>query len=85
LASGRSVIDASLALICIMQAVHTAEIEPAGQHAAWRIKDGAAFRDRMDTPGVTCRENGSLMGEPQPLVLDPADHTGELQHVPRQK
>jgi len=60
-----------------------AKIEPAGRHTAWRIRDAAAFRARMEALGVPYREIGSLIGEPQLFVIDPEGHTWEFQEVPK--
>ncbi len=63
----------------------TASIEPAGRHTAWRIKDAAAFRARMDALGVIYQEIGGLIGEPQLFVMDPEGHTWEFQAMPQAK
>jgi catechol 2,3-dioxygenase-like lactoylglutathione lyase family enzyme len=62
-----------------------AKIEPAGRHTAWRIRDAATFRARMDALGVDYGEIGALIGEPQLFVIDPQGHTWEFQEVSKAK
>ena len=62
-----------------------AKITPAGRHTAWKIRDVAAFRARMQALNIPFHEIGNLTGDTQLFLLDPQGHTWEFQGPPGAK